>query len=179
MSKQKKIVITDRFISNRDKPAEKFETIWDSRVQMKVLHYQSGGWSFWGYSWFGPLSKTILWKLGKWNQNTFNCADARAKFIADKSTFIDKGIDPRVKKKQDRLLAHQKQLRDADKSIFQKLIQKYVEAEFPQVKGFGNCTGINVNRCGMPYLECFDERGARCCSRCLCCCLMMSQKKQL
>ena len=140
MSKQKKIVITDRFISNRDKPAEKFETIWDSRVQMKVLHYQSGGWSFWGYSWFGPLSKTILWKLGKWNQNTFNCADARAKFIADKSTFIDKGIDPRVKKKQDRLLAHQKQLRDADKSIFQKLIQKYVEAEFPQVKGFGNCT---------------------------------------
>ena len=78
MQKQKRIVITDKFIINREKPLSKFETIWDSKVQMKVLHYKSGGWIFWGYSWFGPLSKTILWKLGRWNGNTFNSADARA-----------------------------------------------------------------------------------------------------
>ena len=78
MQKQKRIVITDKFIINREKPLSKIETIWDSKVQMKVLHYKSGGWIFWGYSWFGPLSKTILWKLGRWNGNTFNSADARA-----------------------------------------------------------------------------------------------------
>ncbi len=140
MTKQKRIVITDKFIISREKPLSKFETIWDSKAQMKALHYKSGGWIFWGYSWFGPLSQTILWKLGRWDRNTFNSADARTKYRADKSTFIDKGIDPRVEKKQRKLLNYQKQLREADRSIFQKLIQKYVEAEFPRVKDIGNTT---------------------------------------
>ena len=140
MPKQKRIVITDKFLLAHQKPLSRLEEVWDSRAQMKVRIYKSGGIIFWAYSWFGPLGETILWKLGKWNQNTFNCADARAKYRADKSTFIDKGIDPRVEKKQRKLLNHQKQLREADRSIFQKLIQKYVEAEFPRVKDIGNTT---------------------------------------
>ena len=124
MPKQKRIVITDKFLLAHQKPLSRLEEVWDSRAQMKVRIYKSGGIIFWAYSWFGPLGETILWKLGKWNQNTFNCADARAKYRADKSTFIDKGIDPRVEKKQRKLLNHQKQLREADRSIFQKFEKK-------------------------------------------------------
>ena len=140
MPKNKKIVITDKFLITHKKPLSTREEVWDSRAQIKVRIYKSGGNIFWAYSWFGPLHKTILWKLGKWDQNTFNCSDARAKYRADKSTFIDNGIDPRVEKKQRKLLNHQKQLREADRSIFQQLIQKYVEAEFPRVKDIGNTT---------------------------------------
>lgn len=43
MTKQKRIVITDKFIISREKPLSKFETIWDSKAQMKALHYKSGG----------------------------------------------------------------------------------------------------------------------------------------
>ena len=78
MPKNKKIVITDKFLITHKKPLSTREEVWDSRAQIKVRIYKSGGNIFWAYSWFGPLRKTILWKLGKWDQNTFNCSDARA-----------------------------------------------------------------------------------------------------
>ena len=54
MPKQKRIIITDKFLLTHKKPLSRLEEVWDSRAQMKVRIYKSGGIIFWAYSWFGP-----------------------------------------------------------------------------------------------------------------------------
>ena len=62
--KNKRQKFTDDFIKSLQPPSVKFEKINDTKSNILVRNYRSGGKVFWAYYWF--KNQTIYSWLGKW-----------------------------------------------------------------------------------------------------------------
>ena len=130
--------LTDDYIKNLEPPLVKFQTIYDT-INLKLLNYKSGGKVFWAWYWFND--KTIYYRLSqKWDYNKFKIADARIEVRQIQSEYIDKGLDPRLVKKQQKLEAYRMQITEAKKMVFKQLVEKYIEAGMPRVATTGTLT---------------------------------------
>ena len=80
MSKDKKQKFTNQFVAALAAPNtlpenKKYETLRDSKSNIILRNYRTGGKIFYAYYWF--RDQTIYYNLGKWEQNYFNVDDAR------------------------------------------------------------------------------------------------------
>ena len=136
--KNKRQKFTDDFIKLLQPPEVKLETINDSKSNILVRNYRSGGKVFWGYYWF--KNQTIYSWLGKWHENEFKVQDARIKAREIQSTYIDQGKDPRIEKAKEKIENYRNQLLEMKRLMFKQVIEKFIEAEMPRVEGVGRIT---------------------------------------
>ena len=155
--KNKRQKFTDEFIKSLQPPSVKFEKINDTKSNIFVRNYRSGGKVFWGYYWF--KNQTIYSWLGKWHENEFKVHDARVKAREIQSTYIDQGKDPRIEKAKQKLENYRNQLLEMKKMMFKQVIEKFIEAEMPRVEGVGRMTCRSA-KC-MSYLLIGKKRTAK------------------
>ena len=154
--------VTDEYIRNLEKPIlkdkQKFQLIRDTKDNIVVRHYGSGGVIFWAYYWF--RGQTIYYNLGKWKENVFDSNDARAEARRIRVEFIDKGKDPRIAKKQQRIEAYRQQILEMKKIMFKNLIEKYIEVGMPRVASTSTGTVTSSSAKNFAYLLIGKHRAA-------------------
>jgi|TARA_B100001971_G_C18246556_1_gene574693 integrase len=138
MTKDKRRKFTDEFILGLKPPLEKLERIWDSKSNLLIRNYKTGGKIFWSRHWL--QGQTVYYNIGKFNINTLKVSDAREEARSIQVNYIDKGFDPRLEKKKAKLENLRKQVLEMKKMMFKGLIEKFIEAELPRVETTGNLT---------------------------------------
>ena len=149
MGKDKKQKFTNKFVAALAAPNtlpenKKYETLRDSKSNIILRNYRTGGKIFYAYYWF--RDQTIYYNLGKWEQNYFNVDDARKRAREVQSSFIDKGLDPRIEKKKEKIENYRLQILQTQKIHFRGLIEKYIEANMPRVKNIGTQTSKSAKQ---------------------------------
>ena len=125
MGKDKKQKFTIQFVAALAAPNtlpenKKYETLRDSKSNIILRNYRTGGKIFYAYYWF--RDQTIYYNLGKWEQNYFNVDDARKRAREVQSSFIDKGLDPRIEKKKEKIENYRLQILQTQKIHFRELL---------------------------------------------------------